>query len=69
MTGSYVFPKSMFCAIIKKIKDTPVNPRFKIYIKVGYKGLKLYGCVNIIYLMLGDRLNLDLGHLLQFYLK
>ena len=39
--GSNEYPQSMFWAEIRKIMYTPVNPSFIIYIKVGFKGVKI----------------------------
>ena len=39
--GSNEYPQSMFWAEIRKMMCTPVNPSFTIYIKVGFKGVKI----------------------------
>ena len=43
--GSNEYPQSMFLAEIRKIMYTPVNLSFTIYLRVGFKGVKIiYAC-------------------------
>ena len=46
--GSNEYPQSMFLSRNKKINVYPCKPQF-YYIKVGFKGLKLYDVFPLIY--------------------
>ena len=52
--GSNEYPQSMFCAEIRKIMYTPVNPCFTVW-KWGLRGSKLYRHVFVMYIPIWEK--------------